>query len=74
VFRIKRYLYCINSKCDVSIYKNSDYTEVNFNQENIVATHYCPCCGKQMLSAIDVEIEELTTSTDARLFYKLHYN
>jgi hypothetical protein len=68
------YLYCINNKCSISIYNKSGYIEIPFTAENIVATHFCSCCQKQLVSAMDVEIEQLTACTDVKLLYKLNYN
>lgn len=68
------HLYCVNNKCSVSIYNHSGDFEMPLTAENLVEVHFCSCCQKQLISAIDIEIEELVTFTDVKLLYKLNYN
>jgi hypothetical protein len=68
------HLYCINLQCKISIYKNIKEIERPFNEENLLATHICPCCLHPLVSSMDIEIEQMTAGTGVRLPGKPHYN
>jgi hypothetical protein len=65
-------LYCINKDCEISIYRNSAQTRVIFNEENLVTTHFCECCGHLLSSAMDVEIEQMAAEVGV-ILSKPHY-
>ncbi len=70
-------LYCINMRCTQSIYHHAEQIQVLLNEENLLATHHCAGCMQPMTSAMEVEIEHITTGVGIRLpdnpFYDTSY-
>jgi len=54
------HLYCININCTASIYYNNAEIQVIFNPENLASIHICAICRRQLYSAMDIEIEQIT--------------
>lgn len=67
-------MYCVNNKCSASIYSHSDPVEIPFTKENLVSVHCCSSCKKQMISAIDAEIEQLIANPYVPSRFNLNYN
>jgi len=53
------YLYCMNSKCKVSIYNSIEEIQLPFTLDNLVETHQCPCCNGTLVSSMDIEIKQM---------------
>ncbi|HEY4197774.1 MAG TPA: hypothetical protein VGM63_19675 [Mucilaginibacter sp.] len=60
-------LYCINIQCGISIYNHINENEILFTESNLVAAHRCPCCKQQLVSAMDMEIEQVVAEAGIRL-------
>ena len=57
-------MYCMNAKCKISIYNELEELQLPFTIDNLVATHYCPCCNKPLVSAMDVEIKQMVAEAN----------
>jgi hypothetical protein len=60
-------LYCINLHCDISIYNKIMGLEVPFTEQNLLDTHSCICCEQPMVSAMEIEIEQVVAGAGIRL-------
>ena len=60
-------LYCINLHCDISIYNKIMGIEVPFTEKNLLETHTCVCCEHPMISAMEIEIEQVVTGAGIKL-------
>ena len=65
-------LYCLDMNCKQSIYLNSVETSAVFNAENLVATHFCACCGQPLSSAMDIEIKQMTAEAGIKSIKPYH--
>ena len=68
------YLYCTNLSCNISIYKNTKEVSLQLTIENLSAGHTCSCCRKRMVSAIDLEIEQMISSVGVKPADKASYD
>ncbi|MGZ3750357.1 MAG: hypothetical protein ACXVB0_04325 [Mucilaginibacter sp.] len=48
--------------------------QVPFDIENLTATHTCACCGRQLFSAMDIEIEQVTAEMGIKSINKPYYS
>ena len=55
------YLYCMNSKCKVSIYNSIEEIQVPFTLDSLVENHRCTCCNGPLVSSMDIEIKQMMT-------------
>jgi len=53
------HLYCVNTECSTSVFSNTIHIRLPVTVKNLLTTHYCFCCGNQLVSSIDLEIEQL---------------
>jgi hypothetical protein len=60
-------MYCINIQCNKSVYWNIIETSVPFNEVNLLATHICEACNRELASALDIELEQITAEMGIRL-------
>jgi hypothetical protein len=60
-------LYCVNMHCETSIYHNIKENEIPFTESNLVTTHGCACCKQPLVSAMDMEIEQVVAEAGIRL-------
>jgi hypothetical protein len=68
------YLYCTNFSCNVSIYKNIREVSLPLTGANLSTTHFCSCCHKPLVSAIDMEIEQIISSVGVKPAARPVYN
>ncbi|BAU54337.1 hypothetical protein MgSA37_02512 [Mucilaginibacter gotjawali] len=54
------HLYCVNIECFASVFKNTMHIRIPLTEENLLAPHICFCCGHNLVSSIDLEIEQVT--------------
>lgn len=67
------YLYCMNAKCQVSIYHRMLEVRLPFTAENLVSTHLCAFCNKPLVSSIDMEIKYIVAEATTRANPKVNY-
>jgi hypothetical protein len=67
-------LYCLNIRCEASIYHNNTEIQVVFDAENLSANHICTCCRYSLFSAMDFEIEQVTAELGVITMNKPYYN
>jgi len=53
------HLYCINIECIASVSNNTMHIRIPLTAENLTTAHHCFCCNQRLVSAIDMEIEQL---------------
>jgi hypothetical protein len=68
------HLYCININCMTSIYHNNVEIKVILDVENLASTHICVNCRRQLYSAMDIEIEQITAMAGVKTMDKPYYN
>jgi|GEM_PF-897766 len=60
-------LYCTNIKCPISIYENIREFRIPLTVSNLVTPYACPACKHTLVSAIDIELEQLTAELGVRM-------
>ena len=60
-------LYCVNTGCEKSIYSNAIQTQAIFDIDNLTAAHICTGCRHKLISAIDMEIGRMLSSSGIRM-------
>ncbi|MDB5142913.1 MAG: hypothetical protein JWQ66_1626 [Mucilaginibacter sp.] len=60
-------LYCVNLRCNSSIYHNIKETELPFTEENLLTIHSCSVCSQQLVSGMEMEIEQMTAGAGIKL-------
>ena len=68
------YLYCTNVRCGISIYKKTGEVSYPLTEQNLSTTYFCNCCGKLLVSAIDLEIEQMISSVGVKPADKAAYD
>jgi len=53
--------------CQSSIYHNIKENEVSFTETNLLKTHPCACCNQILVSAMDMEIEQVVAEAGISL-------
>jgi hypothetical protein len=63
-----RYLiYCINVHCEASIFYNNNKFSISFHTDSLLSHHSCPTCQNKLLSAMDIELEQIAAETKIKL-------
>jgi len=60
-------LYCINVHCKDSIFHNSHKYFVPFQAESILSFFSCPTCQQTLVSAMDIELEQIMATAKVSL-------
>jgi hypothetical protein len=58
-FRIAYPLYCFNESCHQSVYSQSRKIVTPRGEALPAMKHYCPLCNYELLSALDIELENM---------------
>jgi hypothetical protein len=66
-------LYCINMRCQISIYKINKEIEMALTIENLTKTHICVNCCQQLVSAMDIDLEQITSQAGIKIQKKTDY-
>jgi hypothetical protein len=57
---VERYfLYCMNMQCQNSIYHDMTAIQIPLSEENLLSKHCCAHCDQPLVSAIDLEINQV---------------
>jgi len=67
------YLYCVNSQCNVSIYRRLVEVQLPLTVENLVGTHNCKCCNMPLISSVDLEIQHTMAQVNSQTVKKMNY-
>jgi hypothetical protein len=67
------YLYCTNVGCNISIYKNTKEVSSPLTEASLSTTHFCSCCKKSLVSAIDMEIGQMIAAVGVKRADKAYY-
>lgn len=60
-------LYCINIQCGKSVYNDIGEVTVGLTEKNILATHICLGCLGPLVSAVDLQMEEMLANAAIKL-------
>jgi hypothetical protein len=61
------HLYCINMACSGSVLGTIEEIRLALTPENLTDTHWCPQCGVQLVTAIDIEIRQILAEARIQL-------
>ena len=59
------HLYCLNTKCKLSIYHHNLVIKTPFTAENLKSNHICTCCKEPLVSAMDIEIKHMMSEVNS---------
>jgi hypothetical protein len=62
------FLYCKNLQCKNSIFHQMVEVQIPFTIENLMATHTCTCCGKPLVSAVNIDINRATEEANSKIY------
>jgi len=63
------HLYCINMQCPYSVFQLMVETRLPETTENLLTRHTCNCCGRPLVSTLDMKSRSLVTETKSRMLY-----
>jgi hypothetical protein len=68
------FLYCKNLQCKNSIFHQMVEVQIPFTIENLMATHMCTCCGKPLVSAVNIDINRATEEANSKIYQNQLFN
>ncbi len=60
-------LYCINVYCEGSIFYHDNKITGHFHAESILWARLCPTCRGVLVSAMDIELEQIAAEAKVKL-------
>jgi hypothetical protein len=57
------YLYCINIQCRESVTTHIPDFILPLTETNLLINHKCEACGQTLISAMEVELEQILTDS-----------
>jgi hypothetical protein len=60
-------LYCINLHCERSVFNKSGKIISHFHAGSLLSVRLCPKCHSRLVSAMDIELEQITAEAKVKL-------
>ncbi len=60
-------LYCINANCNSSVFNGQGNIAGHLHVGSLLSVRLCPCCYSLLVSAMDIELEQITAAIQVRI-------